>query len=237
MGWLRVALILLALPGIARAAGEAATMDLCRAAAIRAADAGGVPRNVMLAITEVETRTKRGGQSGPWPWTVNVAGKGNWFASRAAALLHAQTALGRGETSFDVGCFQLNYRWHGHNFPSIDAMFEPATSGAYAARFLTSLHEETGDWIRAAGLYHSRTAVHAQRYRRLVARAVARIEGAPPLAMTTAAPPAGPPPRVGGALIARTPALGAGAALPASSGGVALVILRRAGGSLIGRGG
>ena len=212
-------------------------MDLCRAAAIRAADAGGVPRKVMLAITEVETRTKRGGQSGPWPWTVNMAGKGNWFASRAGALLHAQTALGRGETSFDVGCFQLNYRWHGHNFPSIDAMFEPATSGAYAARFLTSLHEETGDWIRAAGLYHSRTAVHAQRYREMVARAIARIEGAPPPAMTAAAPAAGPRRRTGGALIARTPVPGADTALPASSGGVALVILRRAGGSLIGRGG
>ena len=63
------------------------TMSLCRDAAIAAADRNGVPREVMLAITQVETRTKRGGRTGPWPWTVNVAGKGAWFDSRAAALL------------------------------------------------------------------------------------------------------------------------------------------------------
>jgi hypothetical protein len=233
MGWLRAALILFAVPGFVQAADEAATMDLCRAAAIRAADDADVPRKVMLAITEVETRTRRGGQSGPWPWTVNVAGKGDWFVSRAAALLHAQTALAGGETSFDVGCFQLNYRWHGQNFSSIDAMFEPATSGAYAARFLKTLHAETGDWMRAAGLYHSRTAAHAKRYRALVARAIARIEGAAAPAMTAAAPPAGPPRRGADAPSARGPH----APLPPSSGGVALVILRRAGGSLIGMGG
>ncbi len=150
-------------------------MSLCRDAAIVAADRNGVPREVMLAITQVETRTKRGGRSGPWPWTVNVAGKGAWFDSRAAALLHAQQALGSGEKSFDVGCFQLNYRWHGEHFPSIDAMFEPGPAGDYAARFLNELHAETGDWMLASGKYHSRTPVHATRYRNLVANAIRRM--------------------------------------------------------------
>ena len=155
-------------------------MALCRNAAIKSADRHGVPREVMLAITLVETRTNRGGRSGPWPWTVNVAGKGDWFDSRAAALIHAQRALARGEKSFDVGCFQLNYKWHGQHFASIDEMFEPAPSGDYAARFLKSLHGETGDWIKAAGFYHSRTARHAKRYRGLVARAVKSMGGKVP---------------------------------------------------------
>jgi hypothetical protein len=169
-------LILTASP--AGAMAPDATMALCRNAAIAAADRHGVPREVMLAITQVETRTKRGGQSGPWPWTVNVAGKGDWFDSRAAALLHAQEALAAGQNSFDVGCFQLNHRWHGEHFPSVDAMFEPEVSGDYAARFLKDLYAEAGDWIVASGHYHSRTPVHATRYRDLVARTIDRMDGA-----------------------------------------------------------
>ncbi len=159
----------------ARALSPDQTMALCRDAAIAAADRNGVPREVMLAITQVETRTKSGGRSGPWPWTVNVAGRGAWFESRAAALLHAQQALESGEKSFDVGCFQLNYRWHGEHFPSVDAMFEPGPSGDYAARFLKELYAETGDWMLASGNYHSRTPVHATRYRNLVANTIRRM--------------------------------------------------------------
>lgn len=174
--WRFFVLALMALP-VRVDAAVADAMALCRNAAIHSADRHGIPREVMLAITLVETRTNRGGQSGPWPWTVNVAGKGDWFNSRAAALIHAQRALARGEKSFDVGCFQLNFKWHGMHFASIDEMFEPVPSGDYAARFLKSLHAETGDWIKAAGFYHSRTARHAKRYRGLVARAVKGMGG------------------------------------------------------------
>ena len=215
-------------------------MDLCRNAAIEAADRHGIPREVMLAITTVETQTRRDGVSGPWPWTVNVRGKGFWLDSRAAALLHAQRTLGRGETSFDVGCFQLNFKWHGDAFATIDEMFEPTPSGDYAARFLKGLHEETGDWIRASGLYHSRLEKYGSRYRKLVAREAARI-GAnpipdPPRVVAVDEKPERTAPvgllrRANGALI-RSPARGTGQ--PASPGGVALVLVRPAGQGLLG---
>lgn len=187
--WLIALVVLTTLwPAAALSARSAAdTMAICRNAAIAAADKHGVPRKVLVAITLVETRTKREGTSGPWPWTVNVAGKGAWFDSRAAALLHAQRALARGQPSFDVGCFQLNYRWHGQHFASIDQMFEPGPSGDYAARFLKSLHAETGDWIKASGLYHSRTSRHAKRYRGLVAKTVKRMGGEVPQMSAVAA--------------------------------------------------
>lgn len=146
--------------------------DRCRAAAVEAARRHGVPEEYMLAITLVETRRSTGGVAGPWPWTVNVAGQGYWFASRAEALAKAEATLAAGQRSFDVGCFQLNYRWHGAAFPGLDAMFEPMLGADYAARFLRDLHDETGDWMRAAGHYHSRTPVHGARYRRLVAAAL-----------------------------------------------------------------
>jgi hypothetical protein len=243
----RVLLALVLLAGFATpvmAATPADLMQMCRNAAIKAADRHGIPREVLVAITLVETRTRRGGASGPWPWTVNVAGKGAWFDSRAAALLHAQQALGRGQKSFDVGCFQLNYRWHGHNFSSIDEMFEPGPSGDYAAQFVKSLHAETGDWIKAAGLYHSRTRKHAVRYRNLVARAVKRMGGKVPQSVAVAEPetrrttPAQRVIRVTDAA-SRWPVQD-GVRTPRGTertpGGVGLRILRRARGGLIGGG-
>ena len=240
-----ILIVLLLFPLVARA-GPADMMGLCRNAAIKAADRHGIPREVLVAISLVETRTRRGGVSGAWPWTVNVAGKGFWFDSRAAALIHAQGALARGQQSFDVGCFQLNYKWHGHHFASIDEMFEPGPSGDYAARFLKSLHAETGDWIKASGFYHSRTAKHAKRYRNLVARAVKRMGGKVPQAVavaeagtgTPAASPGGRVIRVGDAA-SRWPVQGrvrTPTGTTRSAGGVGISILRRARGGLIGGG-
>ena len=52
-----------------------------------------------------------------WPWAINREGKGYWFESREEALAFAKASLAEGRTSFDVGCVQINYRWHGHAFP------------------------------------------------------------------------------------------------------------------------
>lgn len=235
---------LVLVPGAVSATqNPAAVMAICRNAAIKAADRHGVPRDVLVAITLVETGTKRGGAFGAWPWTVNVAGKGFWLDSRAAALLTAQQALARGQPSFDVGCFQLNYKWHGQHFASIDQMFEPGPSGDYAAQFLKSLHAETGDWIKAAGFYHSRTPKHAQRYRNLVAKAVTRMGGNAPQIESQVASTEPVQERI----LRRNregtfwPLQGIGQGLrrsnPANgrSGGLELRVLRRSNGVLVGR--
>ena len=84
-------------------------------------------------------------------------------------------------------------------------MFDPLANARYAARFLTDLYAETGDWSRAAGAYHSRTKEFSDRYRTRFDRIRARLDGAPPpaeeplLAVAAAAPattPLGTPPRV-----------------------------------------
>lgn len=168
---------------------------LCREAALRAAERHDVPREMMLAITLTETRRRKFGETGPWPWTLNIEGKGFWFERRDAALDKAREALAAGRRSMDLGCFQINYRWHGEHFASLDDMLEPRIGGDYAARLLRSLYDETGDWMRAAGYYHSRTPKHATRYRKLIARAVSEIAAEAPVALTQAprlAPQAGP---------------------------------------------
>lgn len=204
----RVLLAVLALAAAAAPAGAVAPeADLCRGAAVEAARRHGVPEDIMLGITLIETRRRANGSVGPWPWTVNVAGQGFWFESRAEARAHAEATLAAGQRSFDVGCFQLNYRWHGAAFTGIDAMFEPALAADYAARFLSDLHAESGDWMRAAGHYHSRTPVHSERYRRLLADALgsdALTGGRSAADFAAAAAPAPEAPRraTGGPLLA-----------------------------------
>ena len=178
-GTLLAACLLAMAAAPARAAVPSEPPDLCLAAADAAARRHGIPPKMMRAITLVETRRSVGGRSGPWPWTLNVAGKGHWLETRAETLAKAERALASGETSVDLGCFQLNYRWHGAAFGGPDEMLDPATGADYAARFLGDLYAETGDWMRAAGLYHSRTPVHANRYRGLVGRALAGLENMP----------------------------------------------------------
>lgn len=193
---LALALALLAAPAAARET-EASdprleTAALCDRAAAQAAAESGVPVDVLRAITRTETGRRLAGGFHPWPWTMNIEGKGIWFESREAAVAHAKATLAGGTTSFDMGCFQVNYRWHGHEFPDLAAMMDPLESARYAARFLGRLQAESGDWEAAAGFYHSRTPHHANRYRERFARLRAALPPMPgdPLAAPLPALPA-----------------------------------------------
>ena len=161
-------------------AARGAEDALCESAARRAAAETGVPLAVLLAVALSESGRKAGARFAPWPWVLNVEGQGAFFDTRAAALAAAQAAISSGRDSTDLGCFQINFRWHGDGFASLADMIDPDRNAAYAARFLRDLYAESGDWIVAAGHYHSRTPVHADRYRKVVQRHLAAL-GAGPL--------------------------------------------------------
>lgn len=153
---------------------------LCDSAAVQASRETGVPISVLRAITLTETGRSRNGNFRPWPWTVNMEGAGVWFDNADEAKAYVFRHHARGARSFDVGCFQLNFRWHGQGFSSIEEMFQPLANARYAAGFLSDLYSEMGDWSKAAGAYHSRTPRYANRYRARFDRIRARIDGEPP---------------------------------------------------------
>ena len=99
-----------------------------------------MPQDVLHAISLTETGRPANGRLRPWPWAINREGKGFWFKNRDEALAFAKASVAAGRRSFDVGCFQINYHWHGMNFASLEAMFDPDTGADYAARFLQSLY-------------------------------------------------------------------------------------------------
>lgn len=144
--------------------------NLCQRAAEYAAKETGVPVSVLLAVSLSETGRTMGGQFIPWPWTLNIAGSGHWLADQKTALAMAHQTRQNGHRNFDVGCFQVNYRWHGEAFTDLQSMIDPKTNALYAARFLARLYTETADWSKAAGFYHSRTPQHANRYRSIFER-------------------------------------------------------------------
>ncbi|UOA28812.1 transglycosylase SLT domain-containing protein [Pseudosulfitobacter sp. DSM 107133] len=161
--WRAFLAILLCLAWLGSSAG-ANTQTICDDAAAKVAAESEVPLPVLRAITRVETGRTRNGITVPWPWTVNMEGVGKWFETEDAARAYVFKRFKSGARSFDVGCFQINYKWHGHAFASIEEMFDPLANTRYAAQFLSALHLELGSWSKAAGAYHSRTKEFADKY-------------------------------------------------------------------------
>lgn len=159
----------------------------CEAAALIAARAEGVPERLMRAVALAETGRRLDGAFRPWPWTVNMEGEGRWFDDPDSLLDWVRVRQRQGARSFDLGCFQVNHRWHGDEFDGLEHMLDPESNALYAARFLRELHAETGSWETAAGHYHSRTPALAERYRSRVMALMDRLEDAPPGAAMLAA--------------------------------------------------
>lgn len=142
---------------------------ICDRAAVRAAQATQVPVEVLLAIARVETGRTVDGALSPWPWTINLSGEGAYFPTRDAAAAFVLQAVNSGSRSIDIGCFQINLKWHGAAFSSVTDMLDPDKNALYAARFLSRLHDARGNWPSAIGAFHSATPDTAERYRQKVA--------------------------------------------------------------------
>ena len=160
-------------PAFAADPGDAA---LCDAAAVQAARDMNVPQNVMLAVTRLETGRRSGGALRPWPWAANEGGRAHYFDTEDELRQFVFRRIKAGVSNIDVGCFQINYRWHGQAFSSLAQMTDPGANARYAARFLSQLRAETGDWTAAVGAYHSRTPKYAQRYLNRYAQVAGSIE-------------------------------------------------------------
>jgi hypothetical protein len=159
----------------AAARAEEGPIGLCRAAIAAAERAANIPPGLLHAIGRVESgrRDPETGAFGPWPWTINAEGRGQFFPTREAAIAAVRQLQAQGVRSIDVGCMQVNLRHHPEAFRSLEEAFDPFANARYAARFLTELQASRNDWLRAASHYHSNTPAFAEAYR-------ARVEAAWP---------------------------------------------------------
>jgi hypothetical protein len=151
----------------APAGGDA---NACERAGVAAEQASGLPAGVLLAIGQVESGRwdSERGRVTAWPWTINAAGKGQWFESKQAAVASVASLREGGTRSIDVGCFQISLLWHPTAFDSLDQAFDPDANARYAAAFLLSLFSRTGSWSAAVEAYHSADPLLGFAYRRQV---------------------------------------------------------------------
>ena len=147
-----------------------AAIDACLSAISDSERRYRIPVGLLLAIARTESGRSdpRTGRVQPWPWTVDVAGAGAFLPSAADAVRHVTDARQRGVTSIDTGCLQVNLQQHPDAFKTLSDAFEPRSNADYAARFLSRLHDETGDWVRASCFYHSHTSELAIAYWQVV---------------------------------------------------------------------
>jgi hypothetical protein len=166
----------------------AAAQDCARLAADAGA-AEGLPDGLLPAIALVESGHDDGnGGRAPWPWTLNRAGESHYLSSKDDALATLEQILASGATNVDLGCMQLNWRWHAESFSGAEEMLDPVANTAYAARFLKELHAQLGAWELATAAYHSTDPDRGQAYLTRVAAAQQALAGEGPAILLAAVP-------------------------------------------------
>lgn len=145
-----------ALTGVSVA--NCARASTCSQAARSAELRNGLPAGLLTAIGHVE--------SGGWGWSVNGndGSPGRRFASAEDALRYTEELLGSGVRTIDLGCFQVDLRYHPEAFQRWQDGFDGDANADAAAGILTRLHAQTGDWPRAVALYHSADPQRGQSY-------------------------------------------------------------------------
>ncbi len=150
-----------------------------------AAYQAGIPSEVLYSVALQESGTRlrgHGQQLVPWPWTLNVAGAGYRFATRADACTALLVALRTVDAKrVDVGIAQINMGWNASRFGrgvSPCEALNPYKNLEVAARMLAELRAEGGSWISVAGRYHRPAGgAPAARYRELFAKHLSRVTG------------------------------------------------------------
>jgi hypothetical protein len=181
IGSILIAVALVLMPTVPSLAAQVGASELlvgvrqCDAALQAAAKATGVPLRLLRALAPVESglRSRAGVASLAWPWTINANQYGRYyFRTRAAAERHLRALLEAGIDNVDIGCMQVNWRWHRQVLSSPAIALTPPINAQYAALMLKAYHDRTGSWAKAVGLYHSRSPVLADAYSLRVARAL-----------------------------------------------------------------
>lgn len=115
-----------------------------------------VPATVLYAVaTQESNRKQKSGDYRPWPWTLNVAGRGYYYNSRQAACTALHIALkAHNAKKIDVGIAQINVGWNPDAFRTPCEGLDPYLNLNVAAKLLRTHYLNSKSWAKATGLYH-----------------------------------------------------------------------------------
>lgn len=131
----------------------------------------GLPATLLYAVAMTESGQSHLSRSHwrPWPWTLNIKGRGHYFVSRQAAWRALLDALAEEDPSVDIGLMQVNWRYHRRDLGSPWQALEPYHNLRVGAAILKRCHTPNIDWWDSVGCYHApNDPARAQRYRERV---------------------------------------------------------------------
>lgn len=142
--------------------------ELCQIAVDKAEKNYQIKSNLLQTIASVESGrwNAQAGKRVAWPWTVHANGKGRYYKSKAEAIAAVKDMQQRGITNIDVGCMQINLKYHGEAFANLEEAFDPEKNVAYSAQFLRNLYKRNKqNWTKTAMHYHSRNLRKGTNYK------------------------------------------------------------------------
>lgn len=172
--------ILILSAGVLFAAAASGTTDLqvIPDAYRQIAAAERVPAESLYSLAMAESTRKTAWGAKPWPWTINVAGRGYHYDTREEAFSALLGFMQRWPLkNIDVGVAQVNLGWNGHFFATYRDAFDPYINLRAAARILRACYDaRPGSWLQAAGCYHHPAGgQHAATYMAIVRRQLSQI--------------------------------------------------------------
>ncbi len=152
-----------------------------------AAQRAGIPSTILYAVALQESGIRLRGRLVPWPWTLNVAGAPQRYATRTEACAGLRQALKRTPaTRIDAGLGQINLGYHPQRYAQPCDLLDPYRNLDIAAEILREQHNPGDDWLLAIGRYHRPAGgAPAARYRHRVGQHLARVLGDPRLEITS----------------------------------------------------
>lgn len=115
-----------------------------------------IPENLLSSVGKAEAgRILENNKHVIWPWTVNHAGKSLFFDTKKQMKKYVLKNVEKKDFNLDVGCMQINLKWHKNNFKKISDMLAIEPNVSYAASFLLQLKNKHGSWNKAIKHYHS----------------------------------------------------------------------------------
>ena len=145
------------------------------------AEERGIPPSLLYAVALTESAKKVGSPTvvRPWPWTLNIAGRGFFFNSRLAAWKVLTACLEQGKRSVDIGLMQVNWRYHEASLGTPWQALDPYRNLRVGAGILKDCYTTRLDWWASVGCYHApANPERASRYRRRVVSQWQRLMGA-----------------------------------------------------------
>jgi soluble lytic murein transglycosylase-like protein len=120
---------------------------------LRAAAATGVPVEMLLAVSHVE--------SGFHPHAINISGESFLPSSHNEAL----RLLLRSRNNVDIGLMQVNWGYWGDKFGlSKSDLLDPQLNVLVGAKILEHCIRVSGNWWKGVGLYHSSENLRQRAY-------------------------------------------------------------------------